>query len=275
MAWARQHHVGELHLLAEDGAGALARRAAAFVDPPKVWWVQGTELHDTEPEPLPPAPPLARAPELEQLLVAAGLELVVEHAHVAGELRGLEVARIALGDDGAPRLEVGVGQADRELTAMLHGNLPPEAALERVTAIVGAQRRPGAPPHPLNRLVPERWLRSVLRERPDLVGLTGVRPARPPAPRTGLRERDVAIATGTTPQGGEVVVVSSIGVDLDFVPAAAEARSAIAPGAPLLLVLPARDLHPVTQALAASLREPASFATVGDDWRGAVTAPDS
>jgi hypothetical protein len=173
---------------------------------------------------------------------------VAEHGYVAGELRGLEVARVT-GD----RLEVGVGEADRELTAMLHGDLAPEDALRRVVTIVQEHRRPGAPPHPLNQLVPERWLRWTL---------PNVTPAPAPRPRVGLRERDIACGT----RAGEVVVCS-VGVDLDLVPAAAEARQAIAPNAPLVLVVPERDDHPVTRALAARLRQPAEVTTVNGDWR--------
>jgi hypothetical protein len=248
MAWARQQGLTDLHVIAEDDAGVLARRAALFTDGPTVWWLHGTELHAVDPEPLLLGPPRAAAPDLVALLEAAGLEVVDERDHVAGELRGLEVARV-VGD----RLEVGVGEADRELTAMLHGDLAPADALQRVVEIVGQHRRPGAPPHPLNQLVPERWLRWTMRDATPM-------PA--PRARVGLRERDIACATR-----GDTVIVCSVGVDLDLVPAAAEARLAIAPDAPLVLVVPERDEHPVTTALAARLVHPAEVLTVAGDWR--------
>jgi hypothetical protein len=169
----------------------------------------------------------------------------------------LEVARIAL-----DRLEVGVGEADRELTAMLHGDLAPADALERVVAIVQEHRRPDAPPHPLNQLVPERWMRWTLRNDPGRIGLDRLEPAPSPQPRAGLRERDIACATAT-----DAVLVCSVGVDLDLVPAAAEARLALTPSARLLLAVPERDAHPATKALASRLQYPAEVVAISGDWR--------
>jgi hypothetical protein len=257
MAWARQQELTELHLFVEDDAGVLARRAAFFSNPPTVWWLRGAELHATGPEPFPATIPAHDSPGLRLLLEQAGLEVVTEHDHVAGELRGLEVARIAQG-----RLEVGVGEADRELTAMLHGDLAPADALERVIAIVQEHRHPDAPPHPLNQLVPERWLRWTLRNDPARIGLDQLEPAPSPRPRVGLRERDIACATAS-----DAVVVCSVGVDLDLVPAAAEARLALAPDARLLLVVPERDDHPATRALAKRLKHPAEVVAISGDWR--------
>jgi hypothetical protein len=77
-----------------------------------------------------------------------------------------------------------------------------------------------------------------------------------------LRERDIACATGP-----DAVLVCSVGVDLDLVPAAAEARLALASDARLLLVVPERDDHPVTRALAARLKQPAEVVAVSGDWR--------
>jgi len=256
MAWARQHGVHELHVLADDDAGVLARRASLFRQPPSVWWVNGTDLHAVEPEPIAPAASLSDAGGFGALFEGVGLEVVRERNHVAGELRGLEVARVV--DD---RLEVGVGEADRELTAMLHGDLAPADALERVVSIVREHRRPGAPRHPLNLLVPERWLRWTLRNEPGRIAAASVLPEPTPWPRAGLRERDVACA-----RADDGVLVCSVGVDLDLVPAAAEARLAIEPDAPLLLVIPERDDHPATRALAAQLVRPADIVTVSGDW---------
>jgi hypothetical protein len=257
MAWGRQQGLSELHLFVEDDAGVLARRASLFDDPPTVWWLNGADLHATEPEPLSPIPAPPADRELLELFERSGLEVVAEHDHVAGELRGLEVARIVHG-----RLEVGVGEADRELTAMLHGDLAPADALERVVAIVQEHRRPGAPPHPLNQLVPERWMRWTLRNDPSRVGLDRVEPATSPRPRVGLRERDIACAIAS-----DAVVVCSVGVDLDLVPSAAEARLALAPDARLLLVVPERDDHPATRAMAQRLKHPAEVVAVTGDWR--------
>jgi hypothetical protein len=191
------------------------------------------------------------------LLVDAGLDVVREHGHLAGELRGLEVARVsALG------LEVGVGEADRELTAMVHGELSPDAALRRVVSIVQDKRRPGAPRHPLNQLVPERWLRWTIRNDPTRVGLERLDAAPLPRPRRGMRKQDIAVATADG-----VIVVCSVGIDLDLVPAAADTRLALDPEADLVLVVPDRDDHPITRALAERLQTPAEVRTFAGDWR--------
>jgi hypothetical protein len=209
------------------------------------------------------------------LLIDGGLEVVAEGGVVRGEVNGLEVARIVHGATTAgvpiaePQLEVGVGKADRELTAMVHGELAPVDQLARVVGIVREHRRPGAPRHPLNQLVPERWLRAVACRDPGIVGLATLRPAPGVRPRTNLSERDIAIATGAAADGAPVVVACSVGIALELVPTAADAREAIDPSARLLLALPERDDHPGTRRLAARLRTPAEVLPVRGDWRAA------
>ncbi|MGV3760540.1 MAG: hypothetical protein ACO1PW_13520, partial [Actinomycetota bacterium] len=166
-----------------------------------------------------------------------------------------------------PLLEVGVGHADRGMTAVIHAGLSPGHQLAQVKEIVEAHRRPGAEPHPLNQLAPERWLRALLEADPGRIGLPTLRPADPAVARPNLRDRAVAVAGGRDEGGAEVVVATSVGVDLDLVPAAADARATHAPDARLLLVVPERDDHPVTRSLAARLRQPAEVVTVPDDWR--------
>jgi hypothetical protein len=252
----------------------VARRAGCFAPAPTVWAVDGSELVPAgEPAP-PPAPELAPpAPELAELLVDADLEVLVEGGVVRGEIHGLEVARIVHGTStagvplDAPLLEVGVGQADRELTAMLHAGLPPTDQLARVSEIVREHRRPGAEPHPLNQLVPERWLRATLLRDPGRIGLAELHAAVPAIPRSNLRDTGIAVARGTRPDGRAVVVACSVGIDLDVVPAAADARAAIDPRARLLVVVPERDAHPVTLALAARLARPAEVIALPGDWR--------
>ena len=189
------------------------------------------------PRSLPPAPaPPTRQPDapappaLVDLLIDAGLEIVAEGGLVRGEVNGLEVARIVHGATTAgvpiaePQLEVGVGKADRELTAMVHGELAPLDQLARVVGIVREHRRPGAPRHPLNQLVPERWLRAVMCRNPGIVGVAALRPAPGVRARANLTERDIAIAAGTAADGARVVVACSVGIALDLVPTAADAR---------------------------------------------------
>jgi hypothetical protein len=288
LAWADKHDVDALHLLAatEASAGVLARQAAQFARPAlSVWAVEGRSLVAAEPAPVPEPAPAPAPPELVDLLIDAGLEIVVEGGMMRGEVNGLEVARIVHGQTTSgepidePRLEVGVGKADRELSAAVHGGLPAVEQLARVVEIVRRHRGPGAPRHPLNQLVAERWLRAVLCREPGLVGLRSLRPAEGARSRPNLSERDVAVASGEAPDGAPVVVACAVGVALDLVPAAADARATLdarrAAGtpspepSPLLLVMPERDDHPAIRQLAAQLRAPATVVPLPGDWRAA------
>lgn len=272
LVWAGRRGADDVNLVAERDSGVLARRARCFAVPPSVWAVEGTALVPAVADPVPVAEVAPHAPELAELLVDSDLEVVVEDGIVRGEVNGLEVARIVHGHTTAgepiddPLLEVGVGQADRELTGMLHGSLSPIEQLARVIEIVRSHRRPGAPTHPLNQLVPERWLRSRLMAEPERIGLDHLRAVPSTIPRANLRERGIAVALGDA-AGEPVVVACSVGVDLDLVPAAADVRLAVAPDARLLLVVPARDAHPVTDELARRLVAPAEVLPIREDWR--------
>ena len=273
LVWADRRGLTDFGLVVEVDADLVARRAELFTDPPAVWLVEGTSLTRAAAAPVEPAALPVAAPDLAELLIDADVEVVVEHGIVRGEVLGLEVARIVHGTTtagmpiDAPVLEVGVGHADRELTSMLHGNLPPADQLARVVEIVRGQRRAGAERHPLNQLAPERWLRALLIAEPARLGLTSLRAAPPALPRPNLRDPSVAIAVGTDATGDDVVVACSVGIHLDLVPAAADARAALAPAARLLLVVPERDAHPVTRALADRLRAPAELVALPGDWR--------
>ena len=63
------------------------------------------------------------------------------------------------------------------------------------------------------------------------------------------------------------VVVASVGVDIDLVPLAADARALVAPEAELVLALPARDVHRATTGLASTLVRPARVVAIEGDWR--------
>lgn len=270
LAVARRSGATELHLLVADpdAAAVVARRAAQFARSPGVWTVDGLDLHPAAPaapaqDPVPP-------PEAElfrPILAAAGLETVVEGGSLLGELRGLEVARVVIGDDGVAHIEAGVGRFDREVGAMMFAELSETDALARAVDHVAAVRRPGAPRHPLNQLVPERWLRSVLIERPDLVGAASLRAVGSAIPRANLKEGGIATAVGTDLDGRPLVVSCSTGVDLELVPGAADDRLAHHPDARLVLAVPAKDALAVTTELAGHLAAPAEVVTVDDDWR--------
>lgn len=267
LAWARQQRATSLHVLVESAGGILARRAASFEEPPSVWQIDGRSLRRVAPEPFPDVAEVD--PELLAfwtLIEQSGAEPVVEHGVLVGEVAGLEVCR-AVRDEhlGVARLEVGVGAHDREAFLLMHGEVPTEASLARVVATVAQHRRPGAPPHPLNRLGAERALRARLVGAPALVGMDELVAVPPPLPRLNLKEAVPCVAVGRIANEGRAVVVCSVGIDLDVVPFAADAHAAVVatPGgsamadAELVIAVPDRDVHPVTEALAAMLRHPA------------------
>ena len=150
---------------------------------------------------------------------------------------------------------------------MVHGTVPTTEALASVTSSVDRVRRPETEPHPLRQLAPEGWLRWRLLTDPSLVGLTELRVAEATLVRESVKDAGAAIAFGRDHEGNDVVVACSVGIDLDLVPSAADARLALDPTARLLIVLPARDLHPAAQQLAARLVHPAQFVAVAGDWR--------
>lgn len=270
LAWAVRQGATALRLLAERDTGLLARRAGAFRFPIEVWHVEGRTLLPAVAEPLAPPPgPSPEHLELVPVIEAGGATAVVEHGVVLGEVRGLEVCRVV--DDaatGAVRLEVGVGVHDREAFAIIHGDLPTEAALRGVVDAVTAHRGPGAVDHPLRRLVPERLMRWQLTQDPRAIGLGTLAPVEPPQPRPNVKDRFPATAMGMTADGDEVVVVCSVGVDLDVIPYATDARVAAggggsdAPGVgngsgrSTWVVVPARDRVAITSELIGLLDEP-------------------
>lgn len=265
LVWAERHGVGDLHVLVDDAdaAGTIARRAREFTTPPTVHRVDGRVLRDATPTPPPdldaPAPPAAG--EFLRRLEVAGAEAVVERGVVVGEVNGLEIARVVTDDDGA-YLAVGVGKHDRHAQSLVHGDRPTAEALAAAVEFVGRHRRLDAEPHPLNRLARERWLRTVVVADPQLVGATSLRPVSSPVERDDLRKPAPAPAFGRDAAGDPVVVVCSTGIDLDLVPAAADARLALDATARLVLVVPPRDDHPITRRLAAALARPAEIRTV-------------
>ena len=271
VAWAVRQGADDLHLVAEPGPGrdlgVWARQAEHFEPAPRVWAIGTGELRPVEPGPYPER--VIPSPETDEyvlLLEQAGLEVVVEHGVVLGELRGLEVARVAPGDDGRLQLQVGVGRLDREAFALLHGDLGRPEALAKVVERITPLRAPDAAPHPANRLTRERWLRHHLIEDPALIELDTLEAVEGPEVRGGLRESAVAVALGRRSDGTAVVVVTSDGSGLEIVPRAADARAWHAPDAELVVVVPSGNLHPATRRLADRLVQPAQVLDVAPPW---------
>ncbi|MDQ3147822.1 MAG: hypothetical protein M3R01_12990 [Actinomycetota bacterium] len=255
--------MAHLHLVVDGGGGTLARRAAAFRTAPTVWVVEGRALTEAGPAPFrihSPLPPevLAYTPMLE----AAGCDVTVEHGRLIGEVLGLEVARVQ-SEAGVIRMEVGVGRFDREAHAVIDDDDGVGGgALAAVVDLVREHRRPGAPRHPLNQLVPERLLRRLIVDEPGLVGGEHLRPVPALSPLPDLRSSGPVPAVGVDPDGRAVVVVCSVGVDVDLVPAAADMRLADGRDARLVLAVPGRDAVASTRELAAALTDPAEVVAV-------------
>lgn len=289
LAWERVHHRSTyLNLVIDSDAGdalawVLQRRCCYFAGPlVMVWLISERDgevrmsfldpLDAPEDQPRDTPPP---APALVDVLLDVGVEVVAEAGIIRGEVNGLEVARIAHGTSSwgvpldEPTLEVGVGLADRELTSMMHAGLAPADQVARAAEVVRAHRRPDAPPHPLNRLVPERWLRAELMRHPERLGLIELRAAESCPPRANLTDRGVAMLEGKTEAGTPVVVAVSAGVDLDLVPTAADSRMELNPDAELWIVLPESDRHEVTVAALDAVMQPLypHLLTVPDNWR--------
>ncbi len=241
LRWAATHGARHLTLIAESSVAADLARRAGLVGAgmeTEVWSAAGPDVEPAESRPV-PSPPDLPADHLRfaAVISEAGARPVDDHGLLVAEVAGLEVARV-LEDDSStgPRLSVGVGQADRELQHYLHGHLDDDTNLRRAIAAVARHRRPGSAAHPLTRLARQRWLRSVLLDHPGRLGLSSLEPLTPLRPRDTLLGHEPAAAAGPS-----VVVVCSVGVDLDLVPEAADYRERTDPGADLVVVVPERD----------------------------------
>ncbi len=260
---------GDLHLVADRDAGVAARRATFVSRPVHVWRVEGTSLVAAEPEAqLPLVPPAEAAMAAAEPLRAQGATVVAEHGVVMAEVLGLEIGRVVPDStaQGGWVLEVGVGKNDRAASVLMEAVRPKEAALLDVVELVHTHRRPDASPHLLNRLARPRWLRDTLLADPGAVGATSLVAVEAARPRLNLVDAAPALALGVRPDGTAVVVACSVGVDLEALPSAADARDRLAPDAELVLVTPARDQYPTLRRLAELLLPPARLVAHEGDW---------
>lgn len=273
--WTRRRDAERLVLFTDERAGDLARWAAYFTlgsTPIEVREIAGATSHVASPTPA--AEPIESSDDAEaltQLLLDAGVEVVVEQGVVRGEVLGLEVARlvrwpIETGGDGELHLEPGVGRFDRDAVAAAHPEEDPAHGLARTVFAVRSHRYPGAPAHPVQMLVRERWIRADLIADPSTIGAAELRPVDMTTEAFGMRDAHPAAAYGTDLDGRPLLVVCSTGVDLALVPLAADTRARVDPEARLVLALPERDHHVATSMLAGLLRRPAEIAAVTPGW---------
>lgn len=271
LVWARRRHATTLHLFATADEGHLARRAAHFSTDVTVWRVDGASLEAaaSAPRPVDPAPDPRTAPFVA-LFEQAGATPVAEGGILRAEVRGLEVARVEIDDvTGEPRLAVGVGKHDREAQREVHGDRQGLDELFVAVRIVAEHRVAEGAGHAAFHLSAERWLRDVVIRNPDLVQANDdLRPVPSPNRRDDLRAPAPAPAAGTVRGTGEpLLVVCSVGTDLDLVPAATDAAEADGRHPFVRFVVPEGDDLPSTKDLVELLDLPADLVTVPPDWR--------
>lgn len=271
LAWSQRQGGADadLHLLTTGAAGTLARRAALFDRSVTVWPIEGTTLaaEPAGPEPLAPEPPLDPAHEAMRVVFEkAGAEAVVEGGVLRAEVLGLEVARVDVDDDGA-HLAVGVGKHDREAQREVRGRNQGFDELFEVVRIVAEHRVAEGAGHAAFHLSPERWLRSVVVRRPELVGAASLEAVPSPVVREDLRQAAAAPAAGVDADGGAVLVVCSVGTDVDLVPSAGDAWRRDGREPRLVFCIPEHDDHRMTRDLVGALRVPAEIRTVPPEWR--------
>ncbi len=282
LLWASRSDAEALVLFVDSDAGRLARLATYFDTPTlpiQVRAVTGATSVEVEPEPA-PVPLSLSGPaddasdgvdEIVDLLRAEGLEVVVEHGVLRGEVLGLEVARAVVwpaevGGDDRVHLEAGVGRFDRDAVAAVHPDEDPAVALARSADAVRRHRYPGAPAHPLSLLARERWLRADLLADPSLVGAASLRPADMTTEPAGMKDTHPAAAIGESVDGEALLVICSTGFDLALVPLAADTRALHDPAARLVIAVPERDLHAATAELVGLLAVPAELVAVPTGW---------
>jgi len=248
-----------------DSAGTVARRASQWELPIDVSLLSGRDRRPVTATPAAgEAAPIQGVEDHVPSLVAAGADPVVEHGVLTGEVAGLEVCRV-VDDHPHPRLEVGVGVHDREAFGMLHGDTPARDSLARIVGVVRAHRRPGADPHPLNRLAPERYLRHRLVTDPSAAIVTAARPVAGVLPRRNLSDPAPAHLLGTVDDVPSLIACTT-GVDLGAMVDAVDTWHWYGEQADrLVVVVPARNRLPVADAMAGIAGVPITIRTVDDD----------
>lgn len=262
LAWVnrarRESEINSVGLIADEATGVLARRARLFSTAVSVWHAVERVLLPAVVEPYPDLDAVDPAHEaFRALITEGGAEPLVEHGVLVGDVRGLEVCRVVTDMfTGEVRLEVGVGAHDREAFSMLHGARPTVDALADVVEAVQKHREVGAALHPLNRFGSERFLRWSAIQQPDRVSARVLQPADPPVIRTNIKDPVPCVAVGQSLDDEPIVVVFSTGIDLDLIPFSVDARAMHSPRADLVVVVPPRDVSPITQAVAEMTKMP-------------------
>ena len=264
LALAQSRGCASLHLIVDDEGGVVTRRAALLRSQPTVWHFDGRSLHPAVPAVRPDVAVPPGGDEFVPMLRDAGLEVVVEHGVISGEIRGLSVATIVPDAAGRARLAVGVGRLDQEATDLLHADLPLRETLANAIDEVRVHRHANAKPHPVNRLARERWLRAQVIALPQSIGLRELEAVAPTEPRVNLRDPVPAAAVGRDAET-RVLVLCSVGIDLELIPITADLIDRERPDR-VVFALPARDHHARQRELAQQLTVPFTFVAVEGAW---------
>ncbi len=179
-----------------------------------------------------PAQPAPRAPTPAHLafvadIEAAGATVVVEHGVVTGEVRGLEVCRVVdVADREVPRGARGRRRTPRSRGLRDHPRRRPDGRSPR--------RRRRRRRRRTRHLTRQGTRSTVLRPSGSCGGgssrsrgSSGWRRCTTPSHRchaAGLKHRAPCTAVGYALDGTPAVIVCSVGVDLDVIPYAADAR---------------------------------------------------
>ena len=260
--WAETHAVEELHLVADENAAVVARRARYFSRSATVWRFADNalvEVPGAEHEPQRGVPALHE--RFASLIADCGVDVVREHGVLSGEVLGLEICRV-VDDPTIPdgvRLEIGVGVHDRETFRLVHGAVATGEQLMDVASTVAAIRRDPSAQHPLARLALERRLRSRLLAAPNLVGAARLSAAEPPVVRANVKDAVPCVAIGERADGSSVVVACTAIADLDVVSFGADARDRLAGDAELVVVSMPGNVTPSIRRLGEMLQRPANF----------------
>lgn len=266
LAWGVRKEASELHVVVDSPDPVLTVMAAGLDPKPILWEVAGRNLVPmTETKMASAIEPSETAMALAGLLSSAGCEIVVENGAVIGEIQGLEVARVVIAADGQAHVRVGVGLYDQDAGALAQAGRPVEDRLADVIAEVRSYRNNTALPHPLNRVARSRWLRSVVSDQPELVGLDAVAKVAPLFISESVRDDRPVAALGVSNRGEDVLVVCSSGVDLDLIPVTA-AHSKMLSTERAVLVLPSADHYPILRQVARHLALPADFVALPTPW---------
>src|SRR2546423_4383942 len=142
LLWGLHQRCEELHVLMDDGtfADAATRQAACFRTPVTVWKVEGRELVQSHPSPLPPEPPLDPDPQpLIPVIEAAGADPVLEWGRLTPDVLVLQLGEAFTGNQG-PWIEVGIGKHDRLAAALAWKDVASHEALARIVGIASGAR---------------------------------------------------------------------------------------------------------------------------------------